>query len=650
MNTELRFWVRPTNGVPHEVDLTEFAEGGSIERVVAKARASWAGDFAGRPGLAAELRRLFTSLQPNEKSTAGWKNDFRTLFRFLDSIDPDLVLEESTSLTDLHGVALYDWVPAKSRIYGRIKTHLDRLRALAGAYPLAWPARPRDMLGQVGDIEPASIKRLYTAMKREGMDIKAMFREGSALASGGSDPRGEVSYRGSAAWHERRNHAWLVHQLTSVRLLDKAEFAENRAQGLNKANDARQKHDGPAYLAPLMTERGREGFVGKLRWFHPSYHDTAIFLWLFLLGTGWNLSTALGLDVSAMGGWHEDHPQKPEFKILHAYKGRADKHQFVPSLAKPEWHPFGIVSYMIERTAPIRRTAQHRLDLLRPMLEREDSPQIERDIRRLEKIVSSPWIYHVVNKVGEVGTFADQDSARLNDIAREVVRRHDLELEHPDLPNITTSQARDAWIGHAYASSGHNVLLTRLAAQHSDARTLRHYLGRRRYRSQSEKAVRRVQDAAFSEIERGRVLDPTKLRIMVQNGRITPEQEARLLDGRQRTKQGMGCLDPTIPPRSIAPDHVEGSLCRVQRCTGCSHGLVFEDSLDSLAKSRAQLIHIKSRIPLSAWFGSSLEHEEKSIDATLTAFDTIKVEAAISAWLTKIDRGEVTVDDIYPSY
>jgi len=202
MNTELRFWVRPTNGVPHEIDLTEFAEGGSIERVVAKARASWAGDFAGRPGLAAELRRLFTSLQPDEKSTAGWKNDFRTLFRFLDSVDPDLIIDESTLLTDLHGVALYDWVSVRSRAYGRIKTHLDRLRALAGANPLVWPARPRDVLGQMEDIELASIKRLYTAMKREGMDIKAMFREGSALASRGSDPRGEVSSRGSAAWHE----------------------------------------------------------------------------------------------------------------------------------------------------------------------------------------------------------------------------------------------------------------------------------------------------------------------------------------------------------------------------------------------------------------------------------------------------------------
>jgi hypothetical protein len=68
--------------------------------------------------------------------------------------------------------------------------------------------------------------------------------------------------------------------------------------------------------------------VGKLRLFHPSHHDTGIFLWLFLIGTGWNLSTALAIDVSEETRWVDDHPHGTNFKVLHAFKDRAVRHQF----------------------------------------------------------------------------------------------------------------------------------------------------------------------------------------------------------------------------------------------------------------------------------------------------------------------------------
>jgi hypothetical protein len=399
-----------------------------------------------------------------------------------------------------------------------------------------------------------------------------------------------------------------------------------------------------------MAPRARGGIVGKLRWFHPGLQDTVIFLWLFLLRTGWNLSTALSLDISSSDAWHEDHIQHQGYKVIHAFKGRADKHQFTLSMAKPEWHPFKIVTFMIERTAALRQTLRLELTQKRQLYATSPSPALKRRVAQLESFIRSPWLYHSMSKVGEVAALSGLASSYYNEVVREVVRRHGLELKYPSLLDIGTSQARDAWIGHAYRSSQHNVTLTQLAAQHRDGRIITHYISRHRYRARSEKILRAVQNAAFYDISNGQILDAARLRLIVSQGGITAEQEKRLLDRRQRTRLGMGCVEPHNPPPEISPDHTPGSTCRVQRCTGCRHGLVFDDSLHLLARARAELIYIKRSIPYASWLGSSFEDEERSIDATLALFEADDVRREIDQWLKNIEQGDASVYDTYPSY
>ncbi|MCJ2096325.1 hypothetical protein MKK67_28050 [Methylobacterium sp. J-072] len=651
---DLRFWVAPEDGPAYEVDLTEFAHGGRREDQDPQRRARWAGDFAGRPDLARQLATLYRVTRPTAVTSKSARSVLRSFFRFLDT-DAAGEVSDVRELTDGHGPAFKRWLAAanlRDDTYGQAKTLVDRMRSLEAAPTLFWPTRDRNVPTLQDDVDLLGMRHLFNALKHEGRSIKRMFAEGERLASVGEDPRGSSHRQGfsPAAWHRRENHAWLVAQFTRECLIPKAAFLAAGGQGLHKANDLSQKHDGPAYLAPGMTERGREGIVGKLRWFHPSYHDTAVFLWLFMLGTGWNLSTALGIDVTDDGSWFEDHPHKPEFKVLHAFKGRSYRHVFALSLERPEWHPFNVVRFMIERTVPLRATLRRRLAVAEAANSDVPSHAGEAEIERLRAAIRSPWLYHVVNKVGDVNAFGHEDSASLNNVARLVAERGGLMAAHPSLTRMSTSVARDAWIGYAYAKTGHNVLLAQLAAQHANARTLRHYLKRRRYRNHSEKVVRLVQDAAFAEIEAKRPLDPTRLRIMVRNGEITPEQERRLIDHRQRTRLGMGCLDPTSPPRDVAPEHRQGSLCRVQRCTGCVHGVTFAESLAPLARARAELMHLQREVPFAAWAGSSFEIEMQSIDATLTSFEQGAVEYETQAWLAKLRSGEVIAHDTYPSY
>jgi hypothetical protein len=648
------FWIEPANGEPpYLVDLAEFAGGGSSKNIASRARCLWVGDFTGRPAFARELAEMVRFTRPADQSLESTRWAMRHWFRFLDATPNGNSIRNVASITDTDGLLLRDWLGGTDDCYRLIKTALDKMRELQGLPRLLWPARARDSIPQTDQTDFRGLQALYRALKSEARAIKAMFAEGRRLANAGHDPRGKRFDQGfeSAAWHRRENHAWLVRELTKDRLIDRQELAALSAYGLISSNDPEtQKHDGPEYLSPGMSERGRAGMVGKLRWFHPSYHDTAVFLWLFLLGTGWNLSTALSLDITDDSHWFEPHPYSEGCVVIHAFKKRAERHQFTLSMQKPEWHPFNVAKFMIEATAALRETLRHRLREISAEYEKRPSRKLTRAIAELEGKIKSPWLYHVVNKTGEVNAFHHEDAARLNDIVRVVIAKHGLDVDHPSLRNMKTSDARDAWIGHAYIQSGYNLLLTRLASQHSNLRTLKHYLRSRRYRDHSEKQVRTFQNAVFGEIADGRAIDPTRIRLLVQNGSISDEQARRLADLRQRTRLGMGCLDPENPPAEIAPHHQAGKVCRVQRCTGCRHGVVFADSLRPLARALAELIFIKGQIPLAAWCGSSFEDEVASLEHTLAQFDRAAVDIEISTWLDRLKKGEVFPHDTYPSY
>jgi hypothetical protein len=647
LDDPLVFFVEFSDGSRYKVDLREFAVGGNIDNVVARARHSWAGDFAGRPTLAEQFAEMISEKRPQEISSRSLRHGMRAFFRFLDEEaaagHPEVFGIQD--ITDAHGPAFLKWLGTKhGTAYRRTKTALDAIRELRGLPALFWPARAADPIASKEPVAVDAVRHLFNAFKHEARSIKQMFAEGEQLAAAGRDPREPGPYFGK--WSAIENRARVIKDVTAEHLLDRQGFKESGIYWPIVNTPA----SGPSYLAPGMGERGREGIVGALRWFYPSYQDMAVFLWLFLLGTGWNLSTALSIDVTSDETWHEHHPHNPKFVVIHAFKARADRHQFTLSMIKPEWHPYQIIRYVSERTRILRATVQRRLDFA--VIDHANAPS-SRGVARIAELratLRSPWLYHLINKTGEVSAFGHNDAAHFGPLARTVARKHGLTKRFPSLERISTSDARDAWIGYAYVQSGYHVLLTQLAGQHKNVKTLKHYLKSRRYRMHSELQVRKVQDTIFAEISDGRVVDPTRLRLIVARGLITEEQERRLSDLRQRTRLGMGCLDPMSPPRNIAPEHKAGTVCRVQRCTGCRHGVVFAESLIPLGRACAELIHLQRTLPYTSWSGSTLEEELASLEETLKSFDAVAVRAAIDEWLLKLETQQVKVHDTYPSY
>lgn len=635
-------------GDANPIDLREFFEGGSgVDR-----SGTWTGDFEGRPQLAAEFREYLEREPLGDDSLAKRLTGARNLFRFLDDAKDLPTVTFAADISEIHGIRIKRWLSARGvkspHTYQDIKTVVQGCRDMLGLTPLIWPARDPDAAPAVAEPDYPGIQRLSLAVRQEAREIKAMFQEGNRLVDLGKDPR--VGPRLKDAWTRRENQAWLIHRLTSVRLPLKDELSRLNATRVYQAVDTEGTSVlGPQYLAPCMTERAREGYVGKLRWFHPALYDTAAFIWLVMLHTGWNLATVFGIDISEDGSWFERHPHQPGFIVIHAWKDRADRHQFAICQERPEFHPYQVIKFMIARTARLRETLRIRLRRLEEENRREPSAELRRRIGDLHIAVKSPWLYHSLGKGGDIGWFkSGAGSTPLKHYIRAVAEKHSLVEEHPYLASLSPSQSRDAWINYAYASTG-QTLVAQYAAGHRNRRTLRYYLAARRYRRYSEKKFRVFQEHVFSEIA-ARRLDPTRLRILVQNGQITPEMEARLLDLRNRTRMNMRCLDPLDPPKEVAPDHIASELCRVQRCTGCPHGIAFDDALEPLAHALADL-HAERRIrPLDSWRGTSLEDEERSIAATLRQFDPEAVRAAYLARVDQLKSGEARVFDAYPLY
>lgn len=388
MNETLRFWVIPDNDVRYEVDLSEFAVGATAEDTDPRGRSGWKGDYQGRPLFAEEAADYFRIRRPAKTESKRFAWILRTFFRFLDSIDPKGEISSCLHLVDGHGILCKEWLRDRSSIYRAVKLVVDGLRQTNGASALFWPTPKREEIPTSDSIDEKAVQCVYTALKREAMAIKAMLREGEALADMGRDPRGRVSAPNTAAWDSPENHAWLIRELTREQLPSKNDFWKLSAHGLNKAASIR----GPAYLAPCMSIHGCEGIVGKLRWFFLGMQDLMVFFWLFIFGTGWNASTTLALDVSRDDLWCEDHPHQPDrFAVIQSFKARSDKHVFALSLKQPEWHPYRVLRWIIERTEPLRRTARARLEDAKRAYSREETQENARDVERLEAIVRSPW-------------------------------------------------------------------------------------------------------------------------------------------------------------------------------------------------------------------------------------------------------------------
>ena len=155
---------------------------------------------------------------------------------------------------------------------------------------------------------------------------------------------------------------------------------------------------------------------------------------------------------------------------------------------------------------------------------------------------------------------------------------------------------------------------------------------------------------SFPTLRAGGLSTRRGLGCLWNEGKLPPNKSNGCEITDKEPESGMGCLEPRSPPKEIAPDHPAGAICRVQRCTGCPHGLVFPESMPALARRYAELLQLKRTMPLTSWANSSLADEYESIEQTLAQFQSDHVSAEVASWTAKLNSGEIAIHVTYPSY
>ncbi|KQV83570.1 hypothetical protein [Rhizobium sp. Root1220] len=634
-------WIVPPGGeAPYEVDFSEFYFGRNAEDNVRGAKL-WKRDILGMPNLAEDFRHVMLVNPVQKKLFPTYASAWRNIHRFLED-NPDLPpLNSISDFLDIHGMRLKQWTKKNKLgvdLYKRIKWILDKHFQEFHRSRSPFPAR--DATKDPDPVEPdfVGLQRLGLALRNHARSIKAMWREGARLAASGMDPRKAVE-----AWDRPENHVKLVYVLTNHHLPTREQLSRSDAKGLNDPSIAF-----PSYCPPGAILAEKFAYGVKLRWRFPSMADLSVFLWMFLIMTGFNLAAALDIDVTKDDTWFLKALQDEDHVLIFSRKEKVGKRVYSPSKVKAEFHAFSIIKLLIEASRPLRATATRQLNDLEKQNRSAYSHERQQEIVRLRHVVKSPWLFVRANDPCKVYCLLGAEAPRLNTFIRLVADEAGLLEEHEYLATLTTSQARDSMINFAYRHSK-RLSIAKLASGHSDFRSLRYYLAKKKIKRANFRTVNNVLTHTFAAIRADRVFDETQIKISLTNGEITPEQKERLLDYRQRTRLGMGCLNPTDPPREIAPNHPENQVCRIQRCTGCVHGRVFPESVQPLAATLADLFHLKRKVPLASWQGSSFEEEAESIALTLQLFDPAIVAKHFRARQAELEAG-AEVFDVYPHY
>lgn len=371
----------------------------------------------------------------------------------------------------------------------------------------------------------------------------------------------------------------------------------------------------------------------------PSRDDVSNLLVMFLLRTGWNLQTALDIDISARGdgelSCYSPHPTSRDHHIITSSKARAQgREQFALGTNKSQLSPGNIILALVRQTLSVRESLHGELDILRSEqrggLKGVDSDILTVQIKKKKAMLKSPWLFEAQRIEGQyrymTSRFATSTgSAYMATLTKET--NNGLRPGEAAILQMSLSDLRDAYIEAQYARSGYSWLTAMLAAQHSSVYSIAAYLRKRQYKAHSESRFLSVTEKIWDMAAAREPIDP--IRVAAQIEGASAEQILRWQVGKDRTRVGMGCRDFYNPPKEIAPAHLAGNGCRVQRCTLCSHGIVFTDSAEHIARRVEELKHIHYNIPLLSWVQSTFPEELERAENIL---ETLCTEAQRAHW------------------
>lgn len=598
--------------------------------------ALWRGGFSARPELAAELlpavRAIYamrTLMVLNQALTS-----LRSFFRFLDSYE----VFTSTESTRVRVTRLHQISSALLEAFAQPGPHGKWHRA---AYSYASNVRtivffaisthglPELTTGYSRRPKPA-LKD--TATEREGLLIIRHLRSQvlAVIKRWQRADRLALSGRDLAA-------IYLKHGDKGCRACSPTEADAHATFRAYIKNTGTLIPDGPSMYAkfgggrnfpiawwPRNASGETVGLLALIAGLYPTSEDVATFALMCLARSAWNPSTLLNIEL---GNWYSTFDADNAW--IYAVKDRAQGTlQYSISPRAQQSGVFNLVSLLIERSAP-----------LRAILEAGTGKRTEIGKR-------SPWI-GVNGRPSEQIYVADPREVRtLNNWLKRHVEQCNATLEADQkVRHVTASDFRDIAAASTFQRSNYSVFMMMILLGHRRISSARAYGFRRSSREESHRLVLQVVDNVLEQSRVAAKWDATLTRAAVESVDFDSADLQRLADYRaNRTYSGAICKDPTNPPRSIDPNHpndgkavcIQGHLCVAR---SCPQAVVFNDSIDSICKTIAELECRRDSVGAVRFQASSSWDDLERLRTTAEQWPSQEVTLRISEWTRRISSG-----------
>lgn len=640
-----------------KVDFSELWEG-APEIKEGSAGSNWLGTISGRPRLADQLIdgiRLSSQGKKPSQLRAPLPH-FRAFFRFLDAYEKWVQTQEATNfkaeiegLEDIetHHLQLWktpspggEWKQPHRRVYNEVCSCLRSGVKNLGLPELITPAYPRKATAGKDNVDEATGRRIVIALARAAIEIFKHWDRSDKLAAEGRDltgmqrttnRSGKETIQIEGGVNEADLHATyraLVAKRGVVRI-GRNDFLmnfgyKNGKNGLIDTPSWWPKYqDGPNAGQNIALEDLQSGQ-------YPFVEDLAVLFLVFLARTGWNPATAEMLDISNEDKWCKQYTEK--YMWLFAFKHRANDWQDTVSITQQRTGAYQIIRLLMARTRPLRE-----LIIRNPSLS-ENHLISER----------SPWISvrATGNRGGVAGVCVEVGSHAQTTALRKIIEAHNKRQDSPEkhIPlSLVPGDLRDIFGAFAFKNSEYSLFITQMALGHKRGVTIFSYLRRRAWTEESEKKKNALFVALIDQIQTHKKIDMTLLRAQMDGIAVTQEMIDRLDAYRSfRTYTGMGCTDPSHPPRYIDPTNPRDGTSPCAQghlCPGCSQGKAFNDSLPHLARRCAEVEWLRDTLPLEVYAGSSLVDQLLVLRATLKQWPAKEVDEFVSNWTAQIANG-----------
>lgn len=404
--------------------------------------------------------------------------------------------------------------------------------------------------------------RAFRLLAEYWRDILRAIERGREAASRGRNPMTGSSGRNrweGAGWSAYENRLWVIYNDLPFGSLshrpDKKATILSGFKGLSLS----------AELSPLRPEtRGFWGHVGAcfLTW-----REIALAFAMVCIKTGMSPDAIARMRVDE---WYVEDPMHPGKRVIVFGPKRILGATLRASSSKTRLtDAYQIILKVIELSAPLRRRA-------------EELARATGD-KKLAKTAKLIWIWPSAHGLGEMLPGKSNDDAHR--FLDELLERHGVRRDNGEPLNFRFQMGRHVWALFAYHRTGFNHVLVAQALNHSNLRSMLHYL---------EQQILKVNDRIRLIKLHGMVLDD------LEAGRYDPRSYREEAPGHLSSK-GVHCTSPHDPSPGADPGNPGGRICRMQKCWACFKWYATSKSLPYLLRMIDDLEIIRIEIGMILW-------------------------------------------------